>query len=103
MSEIVDDVRELNRCYTRVVGLLRPELASSSFGLAEARGLFELAHSNGLSASELRRELDLDAGHLSRRLGAFGAAGLVDRDVARRRAPSDRPVDRGAATMPSRI
>jgi DNA-binding MarR family transcriptional regulator/N-acetylglutamate synthase-like GNAT family acetyltransferase len=80
MPQIVDEVREFNRFYTRVVGLLRPDLAGSPFGLTEARVLFELAHSNAVTASDLRRELDLDAGYLSRILGAFTAAGLIDRE-----------------------
>jgi DNA-binding MarR family transcriptional regulator/GNAT superfamily N-acetyltransferase len=83
MQEIVDRIREFNRYYTRVLGLLRPELAGSEFGLTEARVLFELAHSNGVSASDLRRELDLDAGYLSRILGAFTTAGLVVRERSR--------------------
>jgi DNA-binding MarR family transcriptional regulator/GNAT superfamily N-acetyltransferase len=80
MTEIVDDVREFNRFYTRVIGLLRPDLAGSQFGLTEARVLFEVAHSNGATASDLRRELGLDAGYLSRILGSFTTAGLVDRE-----------------------
>ena len=80
MLEIVDDVRGFNRFYTRVLGLLRPDLAGSAFGLTEARVMFELAHSDGVSASDLRRELDLDAGYLSRILSAFTTAGLVVRE-----------------------
>jgi len=80
MPEIVDDVREFNRFYTRVVGLLRPDLAGSPFGLTEARVLYELAHSNGVTASDLRHELGLDAGYLSRILGSFTATGLIVRE-----------------------
>ncbi len=68
------------RFYTRVLGLLRPDLAGSEFGLTEARVLFELAHSNGVFATDLCRELDLDAGYLSRLLGAFTTAGSVVRE-----------------------
>jgi len=80
MRETIDDVREFNRFYTRVAGLLRPDLAGSPFGLTEARVLFEVAHSNGVTASDLRRELGLDPGYLSRILGSFTAAGLVARE-----------------------
>jgi DNA-binding MarR family transcriptional regulator/GNAT superfamily N-acetyltransferase len=80
MQEIVNDIRGFNRLYTRVLGLLRPKLAGSEFGLTEARVLFELAHGDGVSASDLRRELDLDAGYLSRILGLFTTAGLVFRE-----------------------
>lgn len=60
--------------------MLRPDLAGSTFGLTEARVLYELAHSNGVSASDLRAALDLDAGYLSRILGAFSTAGLIVRE-----------------------
>ena len=80
MIDVVDDVRGFNRFYTRVLGLLRPELAGSAFGLTEARVLFELAHRDDLAVSDLRRDLDLDAGYLSRILSGFTASGLVARE-----------------------
>jgi DNA-binding MarR family transcriptional regulator/predicted N-acetyltransferase YhbS len=79
---VVDNVRGFNRFYTRVLGLLRPDLAGSPFGLTEARVLFELAHGDEVAVSDLRRELDLDAGYLSRILSGFTAAGLVAREQA---------------------
>jgi DNA-binding MarR family transcriptional regulator/GNAT superfamily N-acetyltransferase len=77
---VVDDVRGFNRFYTRVLGLLRPDLAGSAFGLTEARVLFELAHRDDLAVADLRRDLDLDAGYLSRILSGFTASGLVARE-----------------------
>jgi DNA-binding MarR family transcriptional regulator/GNAT superfamily N-acetyltransferase len=83
MSSLVEDVRGFNRFYTRVLGLLRPDLAGSAFGLTEARVLFELAHGDDVAVSDLRRELDLDAGYLSRILSAFTTAGLVVREQSK--------------------
>ena len=80
MATVVDDVRGFNRFYTRVLGLLRPDLAGSAFGLTEARVLFELAHRDDLAVTDLRRDLDLDAGYLSRILSGFTASGLVARE-----------------------
>jgi DNA-binding MarR family transcriptional regulator/predicted N-acetyltransferase YhbS len=80
MTGVVEDVRGFNRFYTRVLGLLRPDLAGSSFGLTEARVLFELAHRDDVAVSELRRDLDLDAGYLSRILSGFTTSGLVVRE-----------------------
>jgi DNA-binding MarR family transcriptional regulator/N-acetylglutamate synthase-like GNAT family acetyltransferase len=82
MVGVVDNVRGFNRFYTRVLGLLRPDLAGSPFGLTEARVLFELAHGDEVAVSDLRRELGLDAGYLSRILSGFTAAGLVAREQA---------------------
>jgi DNA-binding MarR family transcriptional regulator/GNAT superfamily N-acetyltransferase len=76
----VDDVRGFNRFYTRLLGLLRPDLAGSAFGLTEARVLFELAHRDDFAVSELRRDLGLDAGYLSRILSGFTASGLVAKE-----------------------
>jgi DNA-binding MarR family transcriptional regulator/GNAT superfamily N-acetyltransferase len=80
MSGVVDDIRGFNRFYTRVLGLLRPDLAGSVFGLTDARVLFELAHRDDVAVSDLRRDLDLDAGYLSRILSGFTASGLVARE-----------------------
>jgi DNA-binding MarR family transcriptional regulator/GNAT superfamily N-acetyltransferase len=82
MSGVVDDVRGFNRFYTRVLGLLRPDLAGSAFGLTEARVLFELAHRHDVAVSDLRCDLDLDAGYLSRILSGFAASGFVARETS---------------------
>lgn len=81
--EVVGQVREFSRFYTGVLGLLRPGLAGSRFGLTEARVLYELAHGTEVVVADLRRALDLDAGYLSRILSQFAAAGLITRESSR--------------------
>lgn len=76
----VTEVRGFNRFYTRILGLLRPKLAGSAFGLTEARVLFELAQGDQVAVADLRGALDLDAGYLSRILSRFIADGLVERE-----------------------
>ncbi|WP_454199073.1 bifunctional helix-turn-helix transcriptional regulator/GNAT family N-acetyltransferase [Nocardia sp. Marseille-Q1738] len=73
-------VREFNRRYTRVIGVLREGLHDSQYSLTEARVLFELAASDATEVVALRRSLDLDAGYLSRILVRFEQAGLVRRN-----------------------
>ncbi|MDP9069291.1 MAG: helix-turn-helix domain-containing GNAT family N-acetyltransferase [Actinomycetota bacterium] len=78
-DERVAVVRRFNRSYTKVLGLLRDRLLETPYSLTEARVLFELAQRGQTDLSELRRELDLDAGYLSRILGRFEEQALVER------------------------
>lgn len=73
----IEAVRRFNRFYTRRIGALRRGLAGSAFALPEARVLYELAQRGSATATEIRRDLALDAGYLSRLLRGLRQRGLV--------------------------
>src|ERR1019366_10666143 len=75
-------VRRFNRFYTRQIGVLRKTYLGSSYSLAEMRVLYEIAHGERMTASDVGRALDLDAGYLSRVLRNFEKAGLITRKAA---------------------
>lgn len=74
----VHAIRAFNRLYTRRIGVV-DGIASSPFSLVEARVLYELAHRQQSTATDIRSELGLDAGYMSRILHGFERRKLVTR------------------------
>jgi DNA-binding MarR family transcriptional regulator/N-acetylglutamate synthase-like GNAT family acetyltransferase len=77
-------VRGFNRFYTRQIGVLRKTFLDSPYSLGEARILYEIASHRSMTASEIARALDLDAGYLSRVLRNFERRGLIERKASAR-------------------
>jgi DNA-binding MarR family transcriptional regulator/GNAT superfamily N-acetyltransferase len=74
---LVEQVRSFNRFYTREIGLLAEHLLQSTFSLAEARVLYELAQSGEQTAADIIRSLGMDKAHVSRIVARFRNAGLL--------------------------
>ena len=77
-------VRQFNRFYTRQIGVLRKTYLDSPYSLGEMRVLYELARADELTASDIARALDLDAGYLSRLLRNFEKRGLISRKTSKK-------------------
>jgi DNA-binding MarR family transcriptional regulator/N-acetylglutamate synthase-like GNAT family acetyltransferase len=81
-QQTVAAVRRFNRFYTKQIGVLRKTYLDSPYSLGEMRVLYELAHRDELTASDIGRALDLDAGYLSRLLRNFQKRGLISRKTS---------------------
>jgi DNA-binding MarR family transcriptional regulator/N-acetylglutamate synthase-like GNAT family acetyltransferase len=82
LSKSVETVRRFNRFYTKQIGILTERLAESPFSLIEARIIYELASRGSSTATELRNELALDPGYLSRILKRLQKNNLVEKKDA---------------------
>jgi DNA-binding MarR family transcriptional regulator/GNAT superfamily N-acetyltransferase len=83
-NERIEAVRQFNRMYTKIIGVLDEGVLRTPYSLTEARVLVELAHQTSSEVSQLRKLLGLDAGYLSRLLAKFEADGLVARERSER-------------------
>lgn len=75
-------MRRFNRFYTRKLGLLRRTFLDSPYTLGEMRVLFEIRQRPGLTATDIIRDLDLDAAYLSRLLSRFDKQKLISRKAS---------------------
>ena len=81
-ADTIAAVRRFSRFYTRQLGLLGDGLLKSDFSMTEERVLYELAHRAVPIATDICRDLGLDAGYLSRILKTFELRGLIVRTVS---------------------
>jgi DNA-binding MarR family transcriptional regulator/ribosomal protein S18 acetylase RimI-like enzyme len=81
-AQHVAAVRRFNRFYTRHLGVLQHGWLDSPFSLTEARVLYEIKQRDRATASDIARDLGLDAGYLSRILRRFHKSGLIRKDVS---------------------
>jgi DNA-binding MarR family transcriptional regulator len=73
----VGRIRAFNRYYTALVGLLDGEYLGSEFSLVEARVMYEISREGPCTSKAIREATGIDAGYLSRTLGALSRRGLV--------------------------
>ena len=84
-SALTEDIavfRQFNRMYTRLIGTLQEGLLNTSYSLAEARVLYELANRESPKANEIADGLGMDRGYLSRLLGKFENDALLKRKTS---------------------
>lgn len=73
------EIREFNRFYTNIIGLVNKTVLGSPYSLAEVRVLLEIDSAGQCTAKDLTKLLQIDPGYLSRMLNRFIKDDLVVR------------------------
>jgi len=76
-QELIDRIRDFNRFYTNIIGLLDQHFLDSPFSLTEGRILFEICNTEECSAKKIREKISIDEGYLSRILDNFVKRGFI--------------------------
>jgi DNA-binding MarR family transcriptional regulator/predicted N-acetyltransferase YhbS len=79
MLQHVEAVRRFGRFYTRYIGALQEGLLEGPYPLPAARVIYEIAHHEQTSATELGDELGLDPGYISRLIRRLHEEGIVEK------------------------
>ena len=81
-AEHIFEMREFNRFYTDLIGLLDNHLLNSDYSLAEARVLFEIFNSGKISSTDIVDRLSIDKSYLSRILKKFEKLELIIKTIS---------------------
>jgi DNA-binding MarR family transcriptional regulator len=76
-KEIIYDIRQFNRFYTKVLGLFNNQILDTDYSLTEARILFEISERTECIANNLVQELNIDRSYMSRILRKLEREALI--------------------------
>ena len=80
--ETIERVREFNRFYTVIIGILNRNFLGTDYSVTETRILFELQSNPKSTANSLIDKLQIDKGYMSRILKSFEKKGFITKQVA---------------------
>lgn len=81
-TDVIERIREFNRFYTVVIGMLDRKFLDSGYSVTENRILFELRENEPCNANFLTEKLHIDKSYMSRLLKSFERKGLVTKQTS---------------------
>lgn len=78
-NEVISSIREFNRFYTAILGVVNNHILESEYSITEARIIYELANCNGVTAREIKEKLHIDEGYMSRIISGFVKNGILQK------------------------
>lgn len=78
-KEIIYDIRQFNRFYTKLLSLFNNQILNTDYSLIEARVLFEISERTECIANNLVQELNIDRSYMSRILRKLEREELIEK------------------------
>lgn len=79
--ETIELIREFNRFYTVIIGILNRNFLGTDYSVTETRILFELQSNSENTANALIEKLQIDKSYMSRILKSFEKKGFITKQV----------------------
>lgn len=80
----VADIRQFNRDYVLILGILNQNMKSLPFSLTQGRIIFEVGAGGEVIANQLAQKLGLDRSYLTRLVNQLTQAGLIEKKASPR-------------------
>ncbi|MGM0828832.1 MAG: bifunctional helix-turn-helix transcriptional regulator/GNAT family N-acetyltransferase [Bacillota bacterium] len=74
---VIEKIRKFNRLYANVLGKIDQELYNQPFSLTEARVITNIHERNGCTSTEIRENLGIDRGYMSRIVQRFEEENII--------------------------
>src|SRR6266700_2247729 len=70
-EQAIASIREFNRFYTNIIGIVNQHILESPYSLSEVRVLYEINYNHNCTAKSIKSILQIDEGYLSRIMEKF--------------------------------
>ncbi|WP_209122719.1 helix-turn-helix domain-containing GNAT family N-acetyltransferase [Alkalihalobacillus sp. BA299] len=82
-TQYVEKIRKFNRYYANVLGKIDQAIYNQPFPLTEARVITEINYRNGCTATEVRENLGIDRGYMSRIIQRFEDENIIIKEQSK--------------------
>lgn len=81
-DNIIADIRQFNRFYTNILGLLDKHVLNTGYSFTEGRVILEIGFLEQCIASNLVERLDIDRSYMSRIIAKLSKDGLLSKEIS---------------------
>lgn len=82
-KELVNTLRDFNRFYTTVLGVVNNHILESDYSLTEARIIYEVNEQEGITARAIKERLQIDEGYMSRMVAKLVKQGILKKNQSK--------------------